>query len=83
MSAVLLEHNNLQKKLFNSRILKPGVVTITRGMIKGTTEGDYLNIYNDLYRTNKDTPYKRFDEYYSGLLDLIIGNRETEIGLFV
>ena len=28
-------------------------------MIKGTTEGDYLNIYNDPgIEPNKDTPYK-------------------------
>ena len=38
-------------------------------MIKGTTEGDYLNIYNDpAIEPKEDTPYKRFDEYYSWLL---------------
>ena len=71
MSAVLLEHNDLTKvrSYLTHAGLKPGVVTITRGMIKGTTEGDYLNIYNDPgIEPNKDTPYKRFDEYYSWLL---------------
>ena len=49
MSAVLLEHSDLTKvrSYLTHAGLNPGVVSITRGMIKGTTEGDYLNIYND------------------------------------
>ena len=49
--------------------LPPGVVSITRGMIKGTSEGDYLNIYDDpQIIPNNNIEWKRFDEYYSFLL---------------
>ena len=49
--------------------LKPGVVAIPRGLIKGMNEGDYLNIYNDPQIVpNETVEWKRFDEYYSWLL---------------
>ena len=71
MSAVLLENSDLVKvrSYLTHAGLKPGVVYIQRGMIKGTNEGDYLNIYNDpQIEPNKDIPWQRFDEYYSWLL---------------
>ena len=37
-------------------------------MIKGTTEGDYLNIYNDPGLNQKRHSIQKFDEYYSWLL---------------
>ena len=71
MSGELLNNPGLIKvrKYFTHAGLKPGVVSIPRGLIKGTNEGDYLNIYDDpQIEPNNNVEWKRFDEYYSWLL---------------
>ncbi len=49
--------------------LTPGVIQITKGLVKGLKDGDYLNIYVDPnVIPSPDVAWKRFDEYYSWLL---------------
>ena len=71
MSSVLLELPDLIKvrSYLTHAGLNPGVIQITKGLVKGMKNGDYLNIYEDPeVIPNADTPWKRFDEYYSWLL---------------
>ena len=71
MSAVLLEQEGLIKvrSYLTHAGLNPGVVKITKGLVKGLKSGDYLNIYEDpQIEPNKDTPWKRVDDYYNWAL---------------
>jgi len=70
MSGELLKNPNLVKvrSYLTHAGLNPGVVTISRGLVKGHKEGDYLNIYVDPGIEPIPGDYKRFDEYYSWLL---------------
>jgi len=71
MTAELLNNSGLTKvrSYFTHPGLPPGVVSIHKGLIKGTDQGDYLNIYDDpKIEPNENVEWKKFDEYYSWLL---------------
>ena len=71
MSSVLLGNADLVRvrSYLTHAGLNQGVVQITKGLVKGLADGDYLNIYTDPnIIPNPDVAWKRFDEYYSWLL---------------
>ncbi len=71
MSEALLNNPGLVKtrSYLTHAGLNPGVVHIPKGLIKGTNEGDYLNIYRDpQIEPNKDVDWKGYDEYYGWAL---------------
>lgn len=69
MSQILLSDEGFKKlqSYFTHAGLNPGVVTITKGDIKGLEPGEYLNIYKPSGVLAKQGDTKGFNEYYSWL----------------